>query len=265
MLKRGYVIASLDIRGRGASFGTVYGGGIDNEINRWDLDDVIEWLAVQPWSDGNIGMGGCSYVGRTQLWAAAFAPPHLKSIAPTGAPFDRYALRNVNGVVRRRGLETLDQNMRALDVEYPASPVDEDHDGALRRAAIAEHQVSWNAGLAGFTPGTKARPFRDSPWSRPELAYPSAAEWNYLPNYNSKLPVFQYRGWRDLTLESDITLSNALAGEGVTQKLVIGPWYHCLGGSRKCNHRSTVWSGELDSRPVEWSSSPSLHWRRVTE
>jgi predicted acyl esterase len=107
--------------------------------------------------------------------------------------------------------------------------VDEDRDGSLRQAAIAEHRMSWDTGLASFTPARKARPFRDSPWSRPEFAYPPSAEWNYLPNYKlSKLPVFQYTGWRDLTLDSDITLYQALAGEGVTQKLVIGPWYHCL-------------------------------------
>ena len=228
ILKRGYVIASLDVRGRGASFGTVYAGGIENEANRWDLYDVIEWLAAQPWSDSNIGMGGCSYVGRTQLWAASTAPPHLKAIAPTGAPFDTYAMAaRVNGVTRDL-YEKLDQSMKALDVDYPAPAVDTDPDGTLRQAAIAEHRVSWDTGLAGFRPARKARPFRDSPWSRPEFAYPPAAEWNYLTNYKlSKLPVLQYTGWRDLTLDSDTTLYQALAGEGVTQKLIIGPWYHC--------------------------------------
>ena len=175
IMKHGYVIASLDIRGRGASFGTVYAGGMENEANRWDLYDVIEWLAVQPWSDGNIGMGGCSYVGKTQLWAASSAPPHLKAIAPTGAPFDAYGLARVNGVLRDH-LVKLDQSMQQLDVTFPAAPVDEDQDGSLRQAAIAEHRISWDTGLAGFTPARKARPFRDSPWSRPGFAYPAAAE-----------------------------------------------------------------------------------------
>jgi uncharacterized protein len=227
VLKHGYVIASLDVRGRGASFGTVYAGGMENDVNRWDLYDVIEWLAMQPWSDGNIGMGGCSYVGRTQLWAASAAPPHLKVIAPTGAPFDTYGLARVNGVTRDL-LVKLDASMRALDVEFPAPAVDDDHDGALRQAAIAEHRISWDRGLAGFTPARKARPFRDSPWLVPEFAYPAAAEWNYLPNYRmSRIPVLQYTGWRDLTLESDTTLYEALAAAGAAQKMIIGPWYHC--------------------------------------
>ncbi len=227
VLKRGYVIASLDIRGRGASFGTVYAGGMENDANRWDLYDVVEWLAAQPWSDGNIGMGGCSYVGKTQFLAASAAPPHLKAIAPTGAPFDAYGLARVNGVTRDL-LTKLDQSMQQLDVEYPAPPVDEDRDGALRQAAIAEHRAAWATGLAGFTPARTARRFREMPWSRPEFAHPLGDEWNYLPNYKlSRIPVFQYTGWRDLTLDAVSNWYAGLAGEGVTQKLIIGPWYHC--------------------------------------
>jgi putative CocE/NonD family hydrolase len=227
ILKHGYVIASLDLRGRGASFGSVYGSGMESEANRWDLYDVIEWLAVQPYSDGSIGMGGCSYVGKTQFLAASAAPPHLKAIAPTGAPFDAYGLARVNGVTRNL-LVQLDRSMKALDVTYPAAPVDEDRDGSLRRAAIAEHQTAWDSGFAGFMAEQAARPFRDSPWSRPEFARSVAEEWNYLPNYRqSKIPVFQYTGWRDLTLGHTFNWYEALKGAGVEQKFIIGPWYHC--------------------------------------
>src|SRR5271170_7796358 len=227
VLKHGYIIASLDLRARGASFGTAYAGGMETEANRWDLYDVIEWLAAQPWSDGSIGTGGCSYVGMTQFLAASAAPPHLKAIAPTGAPFDPYDLARVNGVTRDL-LKKLDHSMQQLDVDYPAPRVDEDRDGALRQAAIAEHRLSWDKGVAGFTPARAARPFRDSLWTRPEYARPLASDWNYLPNYRlSKIPVLQYTGWRDLTLDAVFNWHEGLAGEGVTQKLIIGPWYHC--------------------------------------
>ena len=42
--------------------------------------DTVEWAARQPWSDGNIGMYGASYMGATQWLAATHAPPHLKCI-----------------------------------------------------------------------------------------------------------------------------------------------------------------------------------------
>lgn len=74
----GYNVLIQDCRGRFASDGT------------WDcftveaLDgyDTVEWAARQPWSDGNVGMYGASYMGATQWLAATQAPPHLKCISP---------------------------------------------------------------------------------------------------------------------------------------------------------------------------------------
>ena len=54
-----------------------------------DVDgyDTIEWIAKQPWSDGNVAMFGPSYWGATQWLAAANGdpgpPPHLKAIIPS--------------------------------------------------------------------------------------------------------------------------------------------------------------------------------------
>lgn len=45
--------------------------------------EIVEWIAEQPWSDGNVGMVGISYVGSSQLWVAAERPPHLKAIVPS--------------------------------------------------------------------------------------------------------------------------------------------------------------------------------------
>ncbi len=54
-----------------------------------DVDgyDTIEWIAKQPWCDGNVAMFGGSYCGATQWLAAANEdpgpPPHLKAIIPS--------------------------------------------------------------------------------------------------------------------------------------------------------------------------------------
>jgi putative CocE/NonD family hydrolase len=47
-----------------------------------DGADIVEWLAEQPWCDGNIGTAGICYFANTQLQVAANQPPHLKCIAP---------------------------------------------------------------------------------------------------------------------------------------------------------------------------------------
>ncbi len=59
-------------------FGASEGGG----SREWDSYDLIEWIADQPWCDGNVGMVGISGFGAEQLHAAKQEPPHLKAIFP---------------------------------------------------------------------------------------------------------------------------------------------------------------------------------------
>jgi putative CocE/NonD family hydrolase len=50
-----------------------------------DAVAVIDWIARQPWSDGQVGMYGGSYSGMSPWSAAKWAPPALKAIM-VGAP-----------------------------------------------------------------------------------------------------------------------------------------------------------------------------------
>ena len=50
-----------------------------------DAVSVIDWIARQPWSDGQVGMYGGSYSGASPWSAAKRAPPALKAIM-VGAP-----------------------------------------------------------------------------------------------------------------------------------------------------------------------------------
>ena len=77
---RGYAVAFMNLRGTGRSEGCLdHLGGNDAK----DLKTVIEWLADQPWSNGKIGMAGHSYVGASQVVAAAQNPRGLVTIAPS--------------------------------------------------------------------------------------------------------------------------------------------------------------------------------------
>lgn len=83
-VRRGYVLAIVNMRGTHNSDG--YFGNLDPDPQSiQDIYDTIEWLAEQPWSDGNIGMVGVSYFAVVQKRVAALNPPHLKAIfAPYG-------------------------------------------------------------------------------------------------------------------------------------------------------------------------------------
>ncbi|MGH3737215.1 MAG: CocE/NonD family hydrolase [Micromonosporaceae bacterium] len=77
---RGYAVVMMDLRGTGKS-----GGCLDHigPRDRADLKAVIDWIAVQDWSNGRVGMTGHSYVGSTPSAAAAMRPEALKTIVPS--------------------------------------------------------------------------------------------------------------------------------------------------------------------------------------
>ena len=101
VMSHGYVVAAVDTRGGGASFGTQQGFFGREEAG--DAYEITEWLAAQPWSDGNIGMYGRSYLGITQYFAASEAPP-LSAAAPPSTVSSRSSRSNavtasVNAIV----------------------------------------------------------------------------------------------------------------------------------------------------------------------
>ena len=73
-VSRGYIHVIGSPRGVAKSDG---GGS-----RQWDSYDLIEWIAKQPWCDGNVGMVGISGFGAEQLHAAKQNPPSLKAIFP---------------------------------------------------------------------------------------------------------------------------------------------------------------------------------------
>jgi len=87
--RRGYAHVVMNSRGSGKSDGkyTNYG---PPEVK--DVYDVIEWLADQPWCDGNVVMWGLSYYGVAQLQVAGLNPPHLKAIVPINNYTDFYRM-----------------------------------------------------------------------------------------------------------------------------------------------------------------------------
>jgi putative CocE/NonD family hydrolase len=217
-LKYGYVVVVVDVRGSGASFGTWT--GLFNPDETQDAREVIEWLAVQPWCDGNIGMSGASYLGATQLMAASTKPPHLKAIFPLVPPFDIYDVGYHNGVYFRDLIQTWNDLTIMLDTKLPAAPVDEDRDGALLRAALKEHLRN-RPTIDIFSPPR----FRDS-LDVPTQAY-VMRDWQPSGHVaeisESKVPTYLWGGWFD-SFTRDVFLMQE--NFDVPRKLVVGAWSH---------------------------------------
>lgn len=95
-----YVHVIGDLRGSGDSKGEHIGnynaGGVSLGEDAYDF---IEWVAQQPWCDGNVGMVGISYFGSMQVLAAAERPPHLKAIFVSGGHYDFYETTYHGGIM----------------------------------------------------------------------------------------------------------------------------------------------------------------------
>ena len=160
-LSHGYAVVKVDVRGSGASFGTrptEYGA---QEVR--DGYDVVEWVVSQPWSNGSVGAYGTSYTGTTAELLAAVEHPAVKAVVPGWSDFDVF-LSPVRpyGLVASSFLQLWsnfvgwqdDNNVARLGASVRR--VDEDEDGSLLRAAVAEHDANPDVFQA-----VRETPFRD--------------------------------------------------------------------------------------------------------
>ncbi len=85
----GYASARVDLRGSGDSDGVLSDEYLPQELE--DGEDVIAWLAQQPWCDGQVGMIGISWGGFNGLQIAARRPSQLKAVVSVCSTDDRYA------------------------------------------------------------------------------------------------------------------------------------------------------------------------------
>ncbi len=99
-VSRGYVHVVADIRGTGHSEGKY---DICCTKEQEDGYDFVEWIAQQPWCDGNVGMVGISYLAFIQYLVAAQQPPHLKAIFPHDGWTDMYRHVSHHGGILMHG------------------------------------------------------------------------------------------------------------------------------------------------------------------
>ncbi len=98
--KRGYAAVNVDVRGYGKSGGCVEVWG---ENEQKDQAFIVDWVARQDWSDGNVGFYGQSYVGTTPVAAAVQAPEALKAIIAVAPVINSYEDWHYGGVPNGEG------------------------------------------------------------------------------------------------------------------------------------------------------------------
>jgi len=233
LIKHGYVIAAVDMRGTGASFGTR--DEVSDPVDGRDGYDLTEWFARQPWSDGNVGMFGISYEGRMQLVTASTNPPRLKAIMPEVSPFDWYWIVHFGGIWRESmgGFET---QLRTLDASPTTARVDADTDGSLLAAAQRDHRGNTYDAL-----GQRTMPYRDS-------VNPSTGHRNWLERsggvYTAGISRSGVAVYHRAGFFPGVGLDQAAwyVNQGnARSKMVLGPW---AGGGLALDDEWTMWSTE---------------------
>lgn len=121
-----FVVVNADSRGCGHSDGT---GNLLSRQEAEDTYDLVQWIAGQPWSDGNVVMLGVSYLAISQYAVAALQPPALKAICPWEGFTDAYRDLMFPGGVREIGFSRLWSRNLSRDKRqsYDLARMQEDH------------------------------------------------------------------------------------------------------------------------------------------
>jgi uncharacterized protein len=86
-VRAGYHLVIQDSRGRFASQGDFHASF--QEIH--DSADCYDWVAQQPWCNGQIGTLGTSYLGQVQWLSAPHMPAAVQAMVVMLAPIDHYS------------------------------------------------------------------------------------------------------------------------------------------------------------------------------
>jgi predicted acyl esterase len=100
----GYICIQASERGSGFNQGKF---SFHGDIAAQDGYDLVEWIAQQPWCNGNVGMMGASGYGVMQWLTAPLNPPHLKALVVLATTDNYRGLCYPGGVLRKPFVLTL--------------------------------------------------------------------------------------------------------------------------------------------------------------
>ena len=238
-VERGYVVIMQDTRGRFASDGDEYYPLV------WEAQDgydAVEWAAGLPYSDGQVGTMGQSYLGATQYLLAPTRPPHLRASFPASAPADfhqcwvyhsggafelgwqvPYAILMARDTIARRGLADtllpeLERELAAAPTPWapPLSPE------AYRLLPLVEWAKRLEP-VASYLGDYLRQPENGQPWWQINVE---------RQHEQISVPMYHVTSWYDIFLHGGLANFCGLRERAMTaearaaQKLLIGPWAH---------------------------------------
>lgn len=230
-VEAGYVVVVQDCRGRFRSEGEF----VPFTQEYPDGEDTLAWVRAQPWCDGRVGMYGASYVGGTQLMAAAAgAPTGPDAICPHITASDYWEGWTYQGGALQLGF------IQWWTVNF-LSPVSVDRlpeaeraePLAIRRRLLEDPWATYRRLPPTDLDGLERHiPFYIDWLARetPDEGWRSTAPRNHYSRIAA--PALHIGGWYDIFVAGTIENYARLRREAATpaardgQRLVVGPWAH---------------------------------------
>ncbi|MGD0002946.1 MAG: CocE/NonD family hydrolase [Anaerolineaceae bacterium] len=193
VIKHGYIVLSVDRPGTGASFSSPTPGSMETAA-KFERQ-IIDWIADQPWSDGNVAMYGDSQQAMVQFAAAAADDPHLKAILPSASDIEIYQAVEYPGGIFNKAFASVYAVVPMLD--KLATPVDSDPDGLLLAQARDSHKNT--IGIQNANDVTIHNPFLDSTTSNGQNPWEAMDLYPFIDRINqSHTAIYMTVGWYDI-------------------------------------------------------------------
>jgi putative CocE/NonD family hydrolase len=252
-VRRGYAYVEMNERGHFFSEGNYDILGPP----RTDGYDAIAWMSGQPWSNGKVGLIGCSSTAEWQMGVAAMAPPGLGAIIPEGfgagvgrvGPYYEQGNWYRGGAVQMLFIAWLYGEQNQVRPMFPANTSQGDLIRASKSFDLAQQlpPVDWSQALrrlpevdimtavdgphgifADSTPVATGgamikRTPNDSAWYRGGL---------FHDNMTINVPGLWFMSWYDVSVGPNLAVYNhvrktAKPEIGNEQYAVIAPTLHC--------------------------------------
>jgi len=263
-VKRGYAYVQMNERGHFFSEGNydILGPPLS------DGDDAISWIAKQQWSNGKVGLIGCSSTAEWQLAVAAQGNPALAAIIPQGfgagvgrvAPYFEQGNWYRGGAVQMLFIAWINGEQNQVRPMFPPNTSQEELIRASKSFDLAQQQppVDWSQALRHLpemdilkaVDGPKGifadempvdtrgsmikRAPNDPAWFRGGL---------FHDNMNINVPGFWFMSWYDVSVGPNLAaynfVRNHAKGEIANQQYaVIAPTLHC--GYKRATENTVV-------------------------
>ena len=270
LTSRGYVHVIGSPRGVGKS----EGGG----SREWDSYDLIEWIAAQPWCDGNVGMVGISGFGAEHFHVAKQQPPHLKAIFP----FDPRGAYGVLGGFREEYPGGVLHLFRYLVGHFsaihqhkgPPGKLPEPRETYWREAmANPDYRMYPNVFNLLAQKGQHMPPYFDlliDPYDKEEVVERSEADFAKI-----KVPVYTGSGWYGYTYKTHLNGAQSyFANIAAPKKLMFTGPAHLERPFHSFHHEILKWydhwlkgidTGVMREAPVKFWVMGENKWREATD